>query len=435
MRIRSEILLSVIMLLNSASLFAQDTLTFEEALEKTLEYNYDIRMARLDEQVAANNARLSSNGYLPSVTGSGGYDWTYYGGNNKLSSGEVPYDAATSYNYNASATVSYTIFDGMGRRFDYRRLQEAKALSELQARMLIEGTIVDLSAYYCEALRLQESVANIKGSVMISQDRSRRAKYAYEYGQSTKLDILNAQVDLNVDSIELVNAELQLSTARRNLNLIMGSDLNTDLILSGLIQPDTGISETEAINAAKTNNVQLHIADRNILSSEYAIGSTKADWLPKLSVDAGYRYNGSDNPNGAFLLGSRSNGPTAGVNLNWNLFDGSVNNRVHNAKIDLENARIQQEFTEQNVELSILNAHGQYTNSIFVWRTQEDNVATAERNFETSKESFRLGQITSIEYRQAQMNLLNAKQSLSKAKYDAKNAEMSVRSLMGNLLN
>ena len=62
-------------------------------------------------------------------------------------------------------------------------------------------------------------------------------------------------------------------------------------------------------------------------------------------------------------------------------------------------------------------------------------MATAQDNFKRSETSFSLGQISSVEFRQAQLNLLNAEQALSKSKYDAKNAEFQVLALMGVLAN
>jgi outer membrane protein TolC len=46
-----------------------------------------------------------------------------------------------------------------------------------------------------------------------------------------------------------------------------------------------------------------------------------------------------------------------------------------------------------------------------------------------------LGQITSIDFRQAQVNLINAELSVSSAKYTAKNAELQLLQLAGTLLD
>ena len=60
---------------------------------------------------------------------------------------------------------------------------------------------------------------------------------------------------------------------------------------------------------------------------------------------------------------------------------------------------------------------------------------TSENNFERTKEQFKIGQVNSIEFRQAQLNLLNAELSRNQAKYDAKLAELQLLQLSGELLN
>ena len=108
---------------------------------------------------------------------------------------------------------------------------------------------------------------------------------------------------------------------------------------------------------------------------------------------------------------------------------------MQNAKIDHENQELQKEQLVLGVRRDIANALGNYENRLYIYRVQKENVRTNEDNFERSREQFKLGRITSIEFRQAQVNLLDARTSLSLAKYDAKLAELSLLQLTGQLLN
>ena len=87
------------------------------------------------------------------------------------------------------------------------------------------------------------------------------------------------------------------------------------------------------------------------------------------------------------------------------------------------------------VDRDILNAQSIYENRLVIFRIQEQNVRTNQNNFERSREQFQLGRITSIEFRQAQINLLNAQTNKNLAKYDAKLAELQLLQLTGQLLN
>ena len=83
----------------------------------------------------------------------------------------------------------------------------------------------------------------------------------------------------------------------------------------------------------------------------------------------------------------------------------------------------------------IQNALAIYENRLNIYIIQEQNVITNLNNFDRSREQFQLGRITSIEFRLAQINLLNAQTNKNLAKYDAKLAELQLLQLTGQLLN
>ena len=66
---------------------------------------------------------------------------------------------------------------------------------------------------------------------------------------------------------------------------------------------------------------------------------------------------------------------------------------------------------------------------------QEQNVISNQNNFDRTQERFKLGQITSLEFRQAQINLINAQTALNNAKFDAKLIELQLLQLSGDILN
>jgi len=93
------------------------------------------------------------------------------------------------------------------------------------------------------------------------------------------------------------------------------------------------------------------------------------------------------------------------------------------------------ERLKAEVERDIANAKGNYANALKIYEMQTQNVLTNTDNFKRSQERLKLGQITSVEFRQAQLNLLNAKTTKNAAKYTAKLAELQLLQLTGQLLN
>lgn len=432
MNIRKSIL--SLLLVAPSAVFAQEKLTFDKALELTLANNYDILMANVTQEIAENSASKANNGYLPTLNANGGYNFRRSEGNLETSGGTIIQDPANAYDYNLGLVANYTLFNGFGRKFTYKQSQENLKLTSLQLQQIIQNSILELSQVYHEVARLEETVKSLENLVAISKDRLVRAEYSYDYGQTNKLAVLNAKVDLNTDSISLINSSQELENLKRNLNFIMGQEVSEEILVENTVEINQTIVESEVVMAAEDKNIQLQLAEANLSINEYIIGTAKSNWLPTIGANASYNYAASDNPNGGFATGSKNYGPQAGLTLSWNLFNGQNNVAVKNAKLSLVNSKIEQQSLEQSVKSEALNSYTNYRNSLFILRSQRDNVTTAQDNFDRTEESFNRGQINSVEFRQAQLNLLNAEIALSRAKYDAKNAELQVLAVMGELV-
>ncbi|MCK5678219.1 MAG: TolC family protein, partial [Flavobacteriaceae bacterium] len=193
------------------------------------------------------------------------------------------------------------------------------------------------------------------------------------------------------------------------------------------------------LNSAKANNTILLQAEKNIELSNFDLKINKSNWMPIIGVNGAYGWSNLDlesNTSNAFSLAAQtSSGINAGLNLSWNIFDGgATKTRVKNAKISIDNSNILKEQIEQDLERNVANAWETYQNALFILQAEQKNVDTNKRNFSRSEEQFKLGQIISVEFRLAQVNLLNAVNNYNKAKYIAKIAELKLLELSGKVL-
>lgn len=415
----------------------QNVLSTQEAVELALEFNHGIKIAKNNVEIADNNASILNSEFLPRVTGSAGATYNRDNTDAEFSNGNITtLNGAESSRYNSSINVNYTLFDGLGRQYNYKILKEEKQLSELDARETIENTILQLFTVYYNVAQLSENSRSLEETLNISKDRLTRAEYQFAYGQTTKLGVLNAQVDINNDSINVINANNRLINSKRDLNVVLGNALTNTFEVDTLITFVMQLNKTELLKKMKSNNVTLLQLEKNLLISEYNIKSWRSDYLPTLGLTGSYGWNKNNNNAASFLAVSTSTGISGGINLSWNLFDGgSTVTRVKNAKIDLENQQLQKEQIILNIERDFNNAWDDYQNKLTIYNIQEENILTSKNNFDRTQEKFRLGQVTSIEFRQAQLNLLISKLSRNQAKYDAKLAELFVLQLSGEILN
>src|SRR5690606_24342987 len=233
-----------------------EVLTKEEAVRLTLINNLGIQISENNAQIAENNAGILNSGYLPTVTGNGSASIDRRDTEGELADGTTrSAEGVETRSYSASINVNYILFDGLGRLYSYKSLKEQSELSELEVRETIENTILQLFSVYYEVARLEEN-NNILGEALnISKERLQRAQYQFDYGQNTGLDVLNAEVDVNTDSINLLNSQQQLRNTKRDLNLVMNRELSTSFKIDTLVSFIPGLQMEEMYRNARENNV------------------------------------------------------------------------------------------------------------------------------------------------------------------------------------
>ncbi len=430
-----------------SSIQGQILLSKEEALSLTLENNFGIQMTRNSSAIAKNNSALLNTGYLPTLSVTGGANYNTSNSeigfpDQQLEDGSprpnLNLDNQETQRFNGGLNFNYTLFDGLGRKYTYKRLKEQYALSELQLRETIEQTILQLFSVYFNVAQLKETVLNLEQTLAVSKQRQKRAESAFNFGQTNKLAVLNAQVDVTNDSISLLQIKQELGNAKRDLNLIMNQPIETELDVETALAFVPEIQIEQWLESATENNVRLQQQQRNQQINAYDLKVSQSGYLPTLGLVGSYGWNLSQNPASAFFPGTTNTTLSLGIgaSLIWNLFDGGRTlTQVKNAKIAVENQNIQEQETQLTFERDLANAQQNYENAVKIYLIQQKQVETGTYNFERSQAQYALGSITAIEFRQAQINLRNAQIQRAAAKYQAKLAELTLIQLSGQLLN
>ncbi len=415
---------------------AQKTLTVREAIEIAIESNYDVRIAKNDTEISKIEKGLLNSGYLPSVSASGNVNYSDEVQSVVFSDGSLTeVDNAITESYSAGITADYTIFDGLERKFNSKKNTENLNYTKLQERQLIENTVISIYETYYNVAYQAQVVDNLLLTIENSIDRLERTKRKLKYGQGTKLDQLNAQVDLNNDSISYASAYKDLKNAKRNLNLLLGREVTVPFKIDTVVIFSEPFDENDILQSAEENNVSALLNKQNILLSELDIKINKAKYLPKINGSASYEWNESLNPVTSFALENETYGLNLGLGLSWNLFDsGKTQTNIKTSKITKANREIELYRAKEELKTEIYNAYEDYMNKQFTLKAEDNNVLTNRLNFSRIQKQASLAQVSAVEFRQAQINLFNALNNLAKAKYDLKIAEINLLQLAGKLI-
>ncbi len=432
-----KIVLIIAITLSFQNIIAQELISPKKAVELALEHNYGIKISNQAVEIAKNNSALLNSGYLPTLTGNAGATYNLDDTVAEFADGRVTtLNGAESSRYNASLNLNYTLFDGLGRHYNYKQLKEQYNLSELEARATIENTVIQLFTTYYNVAQLSENLNALQETITISKNRLTRSEYQFEYGQNSKIVVLNAEVDINNDSINIVNTRQLLNNAKRDLNFILGNKVDSNFNVETDLDIKIIKNKALLLESSKVRNIALLQTDKSILINQLSLKSNKSGLLPIIGLTGTYGWNKNNNNAASFIDNSRNNGLSGGVNLSWNLFDGGTTiTNIKNAKLNIETQKIEKERVLIDIERNFNNTWDDYSNKLLIYEIQEENIKTAQNNFERTLEKFKIGQVNSIEFRQAQLNLLNTELSKTQAKFNAKLSELLVLQLSGELLN
>lgn len=425
---RTQIII-IILLCTLTRSFAQEVLSLDHAILLALKNNQSIQIAENNAEISRNNAHPGAAGLLPKLDLTSGVSYS----NNDLNTGTMTMNETSTLS-NAGIQLSYNLFNGFQGLFTYKKLKSNAEFGRLQARLSVENDILQVVTAYYSVARAQESFQIVQEAARISEERLLRVSKKNLYGQADKIEVLNAQVDLNADSVSFYNLALNLDEAKRNLNVLLNRDVEHKyLIDSEVAFPDSFVLERLRQTAFQRNATFL-LAGNQVEQAKYDLKIARAGYLPRVDFQSSYGYNKQakgldftfDDPNRTF---------TAGATFSFNLFNGRQNHiQRQNAQIAIENQQLQQEEGRLNLLKEVKNSYAGYQNSRYILEVQQRNFESVELNFQRTKELYELGQLTATQFREAQLNLIRAKNNITNAKFDAKSLEFQLRKLSGQLV-
>ena len=432
---KKHLIATIIICCAAGSLPAQHHYTLKSCLETGLEKNYSIRMVRNEEQISKNNATIANAGYLPTLDLSAGYSGNI--NNTETTTRETGEKSKTTGVFdktlNAGLNLNWTLFDGFKIQANYARLKELERQGETMTRIAIEDFIAELTAEYYNYIQQQIRLKNFRYAMSLSKERLRIVEERYIVGNFSRLDLQQARVDYNADHAQYMKQQESVETSRIRLNELMENQISQSITISdSIIDLNTLPSYEELWQSTKANNASLLKSGQNKKLASLEMKAVKSRNYPYLRVNAGYGY--TLNKYEISNTSRRDNlGFNFGVTLGFNLFDGNRRREIKNARIAIENARMQEAEIEHTLEADLSNLWQAYQNNIQMLKLERENLITAIENHEIASERYMLGNLSGIEMREAQKSLLDAEERLLSAEYDTKMCEISLLQLSGKI--
>ena len=425
----------ILILFSVATANAQEVLTLQSAVKIALENNYEIKIATNNLTIEKTKVAIGNAGMLPTVTANIVDNNGIQNSSQTRQDGtKTELDNAKNNSLTYGVGLDWTIFDGMRMFAKLDQLKELQNLGEAQLKLTIITRISEVTAAYYDLVQQQQQLAALDTTIVISKQRLTLAQNRFIIGKASKLEVLNAQVDLNTDQVTLLRQKELYTNSKILLNQLLARDLTTDFKVIDQLEVDASLLLPELRALAEKQNPQLEAQIINKRIAELFLKQIKAARYPTVKVNTAYNFSESQSSLG-FVSQSHSRGLNYGFSASLNIFDGYSQNRNEKiAKIQIENSKITIEQQNLTLNSQLATSYQTYLTNLELIALEENNQAIAKQNLNITLDKFRIGTITTLEFRTAQLNYVNATVRYSNAQFQGKLSEIALRELAGNLI-
>ena len=429
-------ILSILLLMPLVALAQNpNLLTYQQAVEHALKNNFEIQIAKNNLTAADIQNNIGGAGFLPKIDLIANGSVSNNNTKQEFSSGlTVDKKGVASNNINSGVFLSWTIFDGMKMFATKERLNLMEKQGELSLKLQIENTLEKVSNNYYQIVKQEQLINGIKTAMKVTEERIILAKKKLELGSGSKVELLQAQIDLNAQKSNLF-------TQKNNLN-----DYKTELL--ALIKPESmnpfsvdSVFIFESLSAIKDIKEKIEKQNNSILFSQQKalitsqnIKEIRAQSLPKFGLTSNYLFGKTEN-NAGFALLNQNLGYNLGFSFSWNLFNGLITeNQLKVAQLQFQNNKLEEENTKTARLLEAGTNYNRYLGDMEALELEEENIKLAEQSLKISSERLRLGLGNYLETKQSQSSYEDAITRLVNARFNLKKSETVLKKLAGELI-
>ncbi|HAJ78272.1 MAG TPA: hypothetical protein DCO75_00750 [Fibrobacteres bacterium] len=356
----------------------QMQLTLNQALNKAITYNNDLKKASYTVTSSGISVNQAKSAFLPYVNAGAGWTGSL--------SGRQPVRSGSTSDINVSAGL--TVFDGFSRT---ALLQNARSsymanMSTMESqRQLVLYTVF---SYYVQAA-LDSEVVRIQTENLNSQNKQlEQIEAYYKSGQKSLGDVLTQKATTAKAELSLVNAKLDYNVAKLTLVKYIGEDSlqnNIDVIITPFdtthillnVSQDTSI--TLSIDRRKDIEAQRH----EIEAAEASIKSAKSSYWPTVALSAGASSSYSPySPNSAVTqLSDKNLNASLGISLSVPIFD------KFSAKYNVASAKVTRSREEDNLRELKRQVIYEIRDALLNYHAAEEQVRVTQTEVESAKQA------------------------------------------------
>ena len=419
---------------------AQQILTPEQAIDVALKNNYDIRLAKNDAAITANDYAYANLAFAPRVNGTANKVWNATQTKQEFANGSKrDTSGIRASTLSANVSLAWTLFDGLKMFATKQKLESLRDLGELAVKDQVVNTVANVLAGYYNVVQQKQQLRNLSEQLSISEERVKLSDAKFQTGLGPKTDWLQSKVDYNALKASYLRQQTLIDQSKATLNQLMAIEAgNTQYDVMDTIPLNMDLSYGGLRQQALEKNTGIKVAQQNLTVSQLQLKESKGDYFPVINFNSAYNYSrvNSNAATNSFSPVYNQNGVVSyGFSATIPIFNGlNVRRQVKAAKLNVDYQQLALDNTRTLVDLSLINAFKDYEYYKTAVTLEDENLGLARENVMVAMERFRQGVSTVIEMKEAQQSLEDAYNRLINARYNIKLAETQLLRLNNMLV-
>jgi outer membrane protein len=278
-------------------------------------------------------------------------------------------------NLNVAGVVTVPVYTGGQVSAERKAAAESRAAETHTLAAVQNQLAFEVVRSFFTIRKTRAFVAAARAAVGGFEENLEIARKRFDGGKALRADVLDLEVRLAQSREDLVQARNADALARRALAHLLGRE--TELIEITEATPETQPPSGDT-QALRPETAALY---RRKLAAEAAVKSALSGFLPKVSAFATAEHNHG------WKFNSGGNNYTAGLLLNWKLWDGHLTRgKVAEARAEADFVNEQQRRLRLAIEFEIQQAKLQL-------ETSEERVEVTRKAVELAAESVQLTRV------------------------------------------
>ena len=431
-------ILIYILLLLPTIIFSQENLSLENAIKIGLKQNFDIQINKRNLEISKLNNNPGKAGALPKINLSAKKEEAVSDQSNNPTS--FIQEILKSESINATANLSWTLLNGYGIKASKEKLNQLEYLSNGNLTLTLENTTQAIILSYYNCILQKDRLNLLQNVVNLSRERLIYQKTKYDIGVSSKIEFLQVENTLLTDSSNLLTQKLNYNNSLKNLNLVLGVELDSEWNLTDEMSTKTQIFNLKDLQSEtfrNNTNINNQCINNEIIRQDIILA--KSAYYPIVSFNSGASYNESTYDVGDSGYEGSNTGETlnyyANLSINFRLYDGG------NYKTLLQESEIRDLINDLNIEKKHREIKNQlsinyekYNSNIIIYNLRKKAFDIAQINYQLANDKNNRGNINSFDLRDIEIAYLNSGISYLQSVYNLNESYLNLVKITGGIL-